>query len=54
MNLETFIVFLMTFISWGLSSFISKMATNRIGEKSVFFGYDRLFFHSNNLFFNRF
>lgn len=36
MNLETFIVFLMTFISWGLSSFISKMATNRIGEKSVF------------------
>lgn len=36
MNLEIFIVFLMTFISWGLSSFISKMATNRIGEKSVF------------------
>lgn len=26
----------MTFISWGLSFFISKMATNKIGEKSVF------------------
>lgn len=36
MNLETFIVFIITFISWGLSSFIAKISTNRIGERSVF------------------
>jgi hypothetical protein len=36
MNLETLIVTLITFLSWGLGSFIAKLATNRIGEKSVF------------------
>ncbi len=36
MNIETLTVALITFVSWGLGSFIAKLATNRIGEKSVF------------------
>lgn len=37
MELTTFIVALLVFISWGLGSFIAKLATNRIGERTVFF-----------------
>jgi len=36
MSLDTLLIILITFASWGLGSFIAKLATNRIGEKSVF------------------
>jgi transporter family protein len=36
MTFDTLIIALITFVSWGLGSFIAKLATNRIGEKSVF------------------
>lgn len=37
MNLETLLIALMAMVSWGTGSFIAKLATNRIGEKTVFF-----------------
>lgn len=36
MDLKTFLFALMSLLSWGVGSFISKLATNRIGEKAVF------------------
>lgn len=36
MALSNFIVALLTLISWGIGSFIAKLATNRIGTKTVF------------------
>lgn len=36
MYLKTFGLALMVLISWGVSSFIGKLSTNRIGEKAVF------------------
>lgn len=37
MDLTTLLIVIITFISWGTGSFIAKLATNRIGSKSVFF-----------------
>ena len=42
MDIKTFGLSLLILISWGVGTFIAKLATNRIGEKSVFwdlFGY---------------
>lgn len=36
MDLKTWTIFLISFFGWGLAGFISKLATNKIGEKSVF------------------
>jgi bacterial/archaeal transporter family protein len=36
MTVGTFLIFLMTFVSWGVGSFVAKLAANRIGGKSVF------------------
>lgn len=36
MDSTTLLVVIVTFTSWGVCSFISKLATNRIGAKSVF------------------
>ena len=36
MNKSTFLLFLMTFVSWGVSSVFAKLAANRIGDRSVF------------------
>lgn len=40
MDLTTFLIVTGVFLSWGVSSFIAKLATNRIGAQSVF--WDRL------------
>ena len=37
MDLLTLLVVIATFVSWGVGSFIAKLATNRIGAKSAFF-----------------
>lgn len=37
MDLKTFLVAIGIFVSWWVGSFIAKLATNRIGAKSVFF-----------------
>ena len=42
MDLKTLGLAMMTLFSWGTASFVAKFATNRIGDKSVFwdlFGY---------------
>lgn len=36
MDLKTFGIALFTLLSWGIGSFVAKLATNRIGDKSVF------------------
>jgi transporter family protein len=36
MNLNNFVIALFTLISWGVGSFTAKLATNRIGMKTVF------------------
>jgi transporter family protein len=36
MNTETIILMFLSLVGWGLGAFFSKMATNRIGEASVF------------------
>lgn len=36
MDLKTFGLAMMTLFSWGTASFVAKFATNRIGDKSVF------------------
>jgi transporter family protein len=36
MNIETFVLTLLSLLGWGFGAFFSKMATNRIGESSVF------------------
>lgn len=36
MDLKTFIIALISLVSWGMGSFIAKLATNRIGERAVF------------------
>jgi len=36
MDLTTFLIVIGVFLSWGVSSFIAKLATNRIGAQSVF------------------
>jgi transporter family protein len=36
MDVKTFGIALMVLVSWGVGSFFSKLATLRIGEKSVF------------------
>ena len=37
MDLKTFIIVVGSFVSWGVSSFLSKIATNKIGQKAIFF-----------------
>lgn len=36
MDVKTFGIALVTLFSWGIGTFIAKLATNRIGERSVF------------------
>lgn len=36
MNTETIVLMFLSLVGWGLGAFFSKMATNRIGEASVF------------------
>jgi transporter family protein len=36
MDLTTFLIVIVTFISWGVGTFISKIAANKIGAQSVF------------------
>jgi transporter family protein len=36
MDLTTFLIVIGVFLSWGVGSFIAKLATNRIGAQSVF------------------
>jgi len=36
MDLTTLLAVIVTFVGWGVSSFISKLAANRIGAKGVF------------------
>ena len=36
MDSATILITIITFIAWGVGSFISKLATNRIGEQAVF------------------
>lgn len=36
MNTETIILMILSLMGWGFGAFFSKMATNRIGEASVF------------------
>lgn len=36
MELGTFLVVVLTFVSWGVGSFIAKLATNRIGAQGIF------------------
>jgi len=36
MDRFTFILAFLSMVSWGVGSFLSKLATNRIGEKAVF------------------
>ncbi len=49
MDLKTWFIFLISFIGWGLGAFISKLSTNKIGEKNSFLGCNCLFFGSINL-----
>lgn len=37
MNFETALIAFITFIAWGVGSFIAKLATNKIGDRAVFF-----------------
>lgn len=42
MDMTTYIYAIVTFVGWGLSAFLAKIATNKIGEHAVFwdlFGY---------------
>ena len=36
MDLVTFLIVILTFISWGVGSFIAKLASDKIGVRSVF------------------
>ncbi len=37
MDLKTFFIVIGSFLSWGIGAFFSKLATNKIGQKAVFF-----------------
>ncbi len=36
MDIKTVLIFFITFVGWGLGTFFGKLATNKIGEKAVF------------------
>lgn len=36
MNLKTFLIIIITLVSWGVGSFIAKLAANRINTQSAF------------------
>jgi len=36
MDMATLLVVIITFVSWGVGSFIAKLATNRIGPQGIF------------------
>ena len=36
MDIRTFLIALLSLVSWGVGSFVAKLATNRIGEKTLF------------------